>query len=374
MPVLATTPRPGQGLPRRRGIVSGYVWKLIRESVKMTQAQLAVELAVDVATIQAWESGRRPLTAVSAGELARFRGHLLRRGVRPRLFSVLNDAVEADVLIDHAVTYGEDTASVLHHPLAVTVHQRDLTNLITWPLTGIMPTQLAGLVLPAAGRRGPVASHPELGVQERSRLFEHLLVTLDAHPADNRQLLRRQAVYLLAFDDNPDTKQRLADHHKQAMRTLRRINDISSWVSMRSAAVALAHAGDPEPLSMFIASALSDQHQELANLNYWAYWVGETADIHTDDDFMHHADLPWDGTRLLDHLTSRLYPSTSQVELYVHTVSQLLLARPRLVDRRPELKTRALARLHQALDQADIPAGARQQLSNVAYAIKLSDR
>jgi len=363
-----------RGWPRRRSIVSGYLWKLIRESVNLTQFQLADELSVDVATVQGWESGRHPLASVNTGDLTRFRIQLLGRGAHPRLFAVLSDAIEADAVIDHAVSHGGKIANVRHHPLAATVHRRDLTNLITWPLTGAMPTQLSDLISPSGTRRGSVARCPVLDAEERSRLFAHLLVSADSHRNDEDRLLRRQAVYLLAFDEDPSTKQMLAGEHVQAMRMARRINDIPSWVSVRSAAVALAHAGDRDPLSTFVATGLVDQNQQIANLNYWAYWVGETRDIYTNDDFMRQSAVPWDGARLLEHLINRLGPSVGQAELYVHTVSRLLLARPRLFDRRPELRTRALDRVGQALDHIDLPARARQELSNVAYAIKLSDR
>jgi hypothetical protein len=45
------------------------------------------------------------------------------------------------------------------HPLGVTVHQRQLTNLITWPFTGIAPDSLRDLVT-ARVRRGPAVAHP----------------------------------------------------------------------------------------------------------------------------------------------------------------------------------------------------------------------
>jgi transcriptional regulator with XRE-family HTH domain len=202
--VPARTLRSGQGWPRRRAIVSGYMWKLIRESANMTQFQLAEDLRLDVTTIQAWESGRRAITALSAAELSRFRVHLIRRGVSPRLFAVLADAIEADAVIDYAIEGSDETGiSDWPHPLAAIVHGRDLTNLVTWPLTGVMPTQLKPLVRPGVPRRGPVARHPVLGAEEESRLFKHLLHVASAEPPEQNRLLRRQAMYLLAFDDEP---------------------------------------------------------------------------------------------------------------------------------------------------------------------------
>src|SRR5215471_5548156 len=101
----AETLHAGRGWPRRRGVISGFVWKLIRESAAFTQYQLAEELSVDVSTIQGWESGRRPLPAVSSGDMARFRIRLIRAGAHPGFFTVLSDAFEADVVVDDAVEH-----------------------------------------------------------------------------------------------------------------------------------------------------------------------------------------------------------------------------------------------------------------------------
>lgn len=370
----AETQRAGRGWPRRRGVISGYVWKLIREQVGMTQVQLAEELDVDVTTVQGWESGRRPLPAVSSGQMVRFRIRLIRAGAHPRLFSVLSDAFEADVVIDEAIACGNRVANSRHHPLSVTVHRRDLTNLITWPLTGFMPTQLVTFNQPEPVRRGPVASHPVLGADERSRLFEHLLAVADAHRADEDYLLRRQAIYLLAFDDDPRTRQWLTDEHTRAMRLAGRIDDIPSWILVRSSAVALTRSGDRDPLLAFVATGLSDDDQELANLNYWAYWVGEMREVCTDDGFMRDLRAQWDGIQLLTHLIERLHPSADQFELYVHTLWQLLLARPSMFDRRPALRSQAATRVSEALDSAGLTVRARRELSNIAYATKIGDR
>jgi transcriptional regulator with XRE-family HTH domain len=370
---VARTLHASQGSSGRRSVIAGYVWKLIRESVNLTQLQFAAELDLDVSTIQGWESGRRPLTAVSSGDLARLRINLIRRGAHPRLFAVLNDAIEADGVIDYAVGHGGRLGDARYHPLAATVHQRHLTNLITWPLTNETPRQLLDLVQLRRPRRGPVPGGPVLSADERSRLFAHLFIAADAPPVDEHRLLRRQAIYLLAFDQASDTKQWLADEHSRALGTARRMNDVLSWVSVRSAAIALAQAGDQEALSRFVTHGLADPDQTIANLNYWAYWMGETGEVYTDDGFMRQPGVSWHGTQLLDHLVDRLSPRTIQSELYVPTLWQLLLARPSLLDRRPQLRVRALVRVGDALDDQSLPTRLRQQLSDIAYAIKLSD-
>ena len=173
----AATPRSSQGSLRMRGAVSGYLFKLVRESLGLTQVQLAERLRIDVTTVQSWESGRRPLTALRAGDLFKLRMSLVRLGASPRIFSVLSDAIEADLLITDAVAMGAHVVQADQHPLATCVHRRDLTNLITWPLSGVVPTQLAQIANHQAPRRGPVADRPILSIDDRARLFDHLLVT-----------------------------------------------------------------------------------------------------------------------------------------------------------------------------------------------------
>lgn len=259
MAVSQETLRRSQGFPHQRGLISGYVWKLIRESALLTQQRLAEELSVDIATVQGWESGRRPLTALRVGDLARFRARLLRHGAPVGMFAVLADAIEADIIIDHVLHYDGDEPNEVCHPLAVTVHRRNLTNLITWPFTKAIPTQLAGFADAPRSRRGPVAKHPVISPDEASRFFQHLLKIADRRRDDEDSLLRRQAVYLLSFDKDGRSKEWLSDEHLRAMRVVTRAGDIPGWVRVRSAAVALTQHDRRDALLDFVDSALVRQ-------------------------------------------------------------------------------------------------------------------
>lgn len=372
---MEETPTTGKGSPPQRGLVSGYMWKLIRESVSLTQVQLAEELAVDVATVQGWESGRRPLTALRAGDLARIRVRLIGRGAPPRLFLILADAIEADVAIDHALHLGARSAEPRHHPLAVTVHRRDLTNLITWPFNGLLPTQLAGMVLAQPRRRGPAADRPVIGAADRKAFFDLLLSVAETSREPEHALLRRQAIYLLSFDPGQHTRDWLEHEHIRAIRHAGRDDTIPSWVAVRSAAVSLTRYGHRDPLAAFISGGLSSHQQEVANLNYWAYWLGEIPDTQIDDSFMSGDPIAsWDGSRLLAHLLDRIEPSADQLALNVRTLWQLVLARPRLLADQPDLRAKASARTGEVLDGFDLGKQVRRELSDIAYAIKLSNR
>jgi DNA-binding transcriptional regulator YiaG len=57
------------GQRQRSGIITGFVFKLIRGSLGKTQEQLAELLEVDRNTPQGWETGRRPLPRASAATL-----------------------------------------------------------------------------------------------------------------------------------------------------------------------------------------------------------------------------------------------------------------------------------------------------------------
>src|SRR5450432_3580993 len=92
------------------GRVSGYVFKVIRESVGQTQEQLAEHLGMGLATIQGWESGRRSLMATPTGNFLTLRTRLRRLGADANLLDSLTLGLEADLFI------GQILATA--HPLA----------------------------------------------------------------------------------------------------------------------------------------------------------------------------------------------------------------------------------------------------------------
>jgi transcriptional regulator with XRE-family HTH domain len=116
----------GQGSSHCLDIVSGYTLKMIRESVGLTQTELARDHEVDVATVQGWESGRRPLTALRVRDLARLRARLSRLSASPRAIRVLDDAIDADLIISDAVEAGHSLVPENEHLLGATAHQRTL--------------------------------------------------------------------------------------------------------------------------------------------------------------------------------------------------------------------------------------------------------
>jgi transcriptional regulator with XRE-family HTH domain len=65
----------------------------------MTQEKFAELLGVDVTTVQGWESGRRPLSAISAGDFLRICGRLSRMGAPASTGRYLREAVEADQVL-----------------------------------------------------------------------------------------------------------------------------------------------------------------------------------------------------------------------------------------------------------------------------------
>jgi len=96
----------GRGNPERgrEGRIAGYVFKVIRESIGLTQERFTERLAVDVTTVQGWESGRRPLMAISVGNFLSLRRSLLRQGAQPQLLSQLDMALEADRFIGYVLS------------------------------------------------------------------------------------------------------------------------------------------------------------------------------------------------------------------------------------------------------------------------------
>ncbi|MEV8373639.1 helix-turn-helix transcriptional regulator [Kribbella sp. NPDC056861] len=354
------------------GVVSGFVLKLIRGSLGLTQADLAEHLGVDISTIQGWETGKRPLTAQRAADLLRLKTRLIMLGGSPAVVASLQDAIEADGILSLAVAAGNRPISDGMNPLAAAVHRRSLVHMITWPLTGIAPPHLRSL--PAAQTRGPVAKHPSLSREDQARFFDHLVATVDTKQTAQRPVLRRQAMYLLGFDRRTEPAKWLSTKHKQAFVASTASADLPAGIAARSSSIALARHGDADPLRHFIRNTLSSETHAAANLAYWAYWLGEITESYADDSYLIAGveDHAWSGGRLADHLLKHLDDPVHSY-LNIHSLWILILAKPDLLGRDHKLRLRTAQRVEQALDTG-FDGETRDELINLRCAVQLAGR
>ncbi|MFD3442365.1 helix-turn-helix domain-containing protein [Streptomyces sp. NPDC058685] len=351
----------------RSGVISGYVFRLIREQLGHTQDALAEAFHISPDTVAGWESGRRPLTAVPVGQMLVHRHRLMQLGTGPALLLALERAMEADVLLATAL---DDDISLFDNPLGVWVMQRELVEVLAWPLSGTAPTPLRNLPPPPRRRRGPVPDQPELQAEERRRFFSRMRRTAEQARGGTQFLLRRQALYMAGYDDASDTTQWLV--HQQ--RTERPDDWLTRWLNSRSAAAVAARQGDRDRISHFIASTLDeDEAGEAANLNYWAYWIGEAPHVQLDDSFIATNVGPWQGDRLLQHLVGGLTPAHGFFDLNVHTLWSLLTVRPNLLRSGPRFSCALRDRLPVMLDSPEISRRARRELEGIRYAIRLAE-
>ncbi len=362
----------GRGRPTpQRGEVTGYLFKLIRESIPLTQERLAVDLGVDRVTLQSWESGRRPFTAVPLGHAIAVRHRLRRLGANTVLLAALDDAAEADFILAAVLDGRWDRRDITEQPLGWSVLTHRLTDLILWAVLGQTPT-FAGDIPNTRSRRGPVASGPTLPIDEQRAFFAHLHVLAEraATAREPHVLLHRQACFLAGMDPTRAAAGWLTRTTARA----RRVTGFSTWSPLwadaRSVVTSLANQGDPEPLRDFIARAHPDDACERAALNYSAYWVGEIPYRHRDDSFMPGTLADWHGSILLRHLVQRLTPAHPFVDLNIHNVWALLAARRGLTLDHPAVTRALLDRSGPLLDSGRISAQSRQELTSIVYSLR----
>ncbi|MGW5666974.1 helix-turn-helix domain-containing protein [Micromonospora sp. NPDC003776] len=361
----------GRSAPQR-GAVSGYLLKLIRESIPVTQEQLASHLDVDRVTVQSWESGRRPFTAVPFGQAIAARQRLGQLGANTKLLAAMDDAAEADLILTAILDERVERSDVTEQPLGWSVLTHRLADLILWGVLGQAPTFVRSLPT-LHQRRGAVAAAPLLPADQRRLFFVHLHVLAERSAAERQPnvLLHRQACFLAGMDPTGASAAWLAQSNG---RTARRAASFHTWSPLwpdaRSVVTSLANQGDPEPLRDFIARAHPDDACERAALNYSAYWVGEIPYRQRDDSFMPAGLTDWRGTILFRHLVQRLDVEHPFVDLNIHNLWALLAARRGLALDDPATGRPLVDRSTRLLDSDRISAQSRQELTSILYSLR----
>lgn len=354
------------------GLIAGHLLRLIREHLGRTQEHLADDLHIDVNTLRSWETGRRPLANIKAGQLHALRRKLRALGANQTLLEHLEVAIEADVFVAH-VLMEAGRGDPADHMLAGWVTTRAWSDLLAWTIAGTEPKALGGLTVPGQ-RRGPSPVRPEFAAATRRRFFDALRTTADRATSNNGEqvLLRRQVYYMAAWDGTGEGKEWLRQAERAELRAVRRGDGWTpSWVAARSLAVARSCQGDREQLRDFITHQLDNDSAEAANLNYWAYWCGELTGNAASDGFMATGDLAatWRGTALLRHLTSGLATTTPYVELSIHSVWALLGRRPFLLTDDLALTAELTGRVTLLLDSPGLSDQAQRELGELRFLI-----
>ncbi|MDP8927049.1 MAG: helix-turn-helix domain-containing protein, partial [Actinomycetota bacterium] len=360
-------------------MITGYVLKLVRESLGLGQEALAERLGVDRNTLQEWESGRRALTSTRAASIVGLRHQLRGLGADARLLDSLNEALEADYVLGFTQAFDPHEIDARRHPLANWVIKRSFAEMLAWPFTGQAPMLFRDLA--TASRRGPTSSAPVLSRPERDRFFEHLqhaaersLVSGHAN-GTNGALLRRQAYYLSAWNTNADTRTWLRDMERREQLRIGRLDSWSPlWVTARSLVVARARQGDKAPLRRFIARAIASDECQAASLNYWAYRIGEVVVTHHSDDFMATDLGGWNGMTLLRRLRDNLHATEPAVDIYVHSLWALLQRRARILEHDPQLAGSIGERVETFSDAQDLSEQSRRELQDLRYGVRLVQR
>ncbi|WP_369024121.1 helix-turn-helix domain-containing protein [Nocardia cyriacigeorgica] len=337
------------------GRVSGAALAVIRRQLGLSQDALATSLGVGVKTVGAWEQGRNPLIRLPYSRLRQLSRALSSIGAALDSVAAFETALSVDDILS-----GLDEKDPRRHPLALTVPDRTTTEMLMWPFTGVAPRQLgdgsAALHIPAGQRTEAVG----------------LLRALAESAGDSEQgaMLRRQAVFLVATHDaaHKCQDQWAFDQIKKQVSAadLRRWSP--EWAVARSAAIRAASAGDPEPLHRFVAEGMNDPDCVLANLRYWAYWVGEfSAPWSSDADMVRPDRDSWSGEHLLRSLLSGVAGAPYR-ELCAHTLWALARARRTLVTH-PRWASLISTTVDEVTAGDGLTVRARQLLEQVHYLV-----
>lgn len=358
-------PTPPDRRPRR-AVISGYLIQLARASAGISQERLAEILGVGRTTMQAWETGRRPVSSVAHGGIVELHQRLVHLGADPAIVDLFTPAAEADMLLAAVLDIPADAVDLDRHPLGWTVLRQDVAELVLWAAVGQVP--LAARALPPVPRFGPQADRPELDPEDAAAFMDAMRILAD-RARGRHTLLHRQVVFLASASPTAAAGTWGAD--PGALAHFRRpVGWTPHWAGARSLAIARARAGDPEPLREFIAHA--DDAWENANLAYWAYWCGDDGRRQASDEFMAAPALSrWRGDRLFAHLSRRLDPSSTRTELNVHTLWALLMVRPILPAGDPHATARVLDQAVPLLDSGVLSSRAEGELRSVTYALNV---
>ena len=188
-------------------------------------------------------------------------------------------------------------------------------------------------------------------------------------------LLRRNVYYSLSWNPSSETAAWLRELEQREQRRLGRFDSWSpSWTAARSLVVARARQGDKEPLRHFIRTALSSDACQAASLNYWAYWIGETAETYSSDEFMAGDLGPWSGAALLRRFAANLVAAEPLADLYAHSLWALLERRGRLLEGDWQLGRVLAGRVEALLAEGELSAQSRRELEQVHYGVRLLQR
>lgn len=355
------------------GPISGYLLKLCRAAAGLDQQSFAERAGVGVTTVQGWESGRTPLTAVQVGRFTGLRHQLLHAGTPVTLLSALQVALDVDHLISHAIGQSDTAPTLDTHPLATWVVPKAAADLFAWALGGDAPhsVQATGA---RSRRNGPTPTRPNVPADLRARIINHLrcITELPSSRSEPRQLLWRQAFYLLGYDRDSES---ISFLRRTGARTVQTQHpSVATLAATRSIATAQARCGDPDQLRWFIERTSGEDHAERVNLAYWAYWLGELPGPQRDDQFMAATEpVDFGGATLLKHLTHRLLPHLGYIDLTVHTLWSLTTVKPHLLAEHPATARVVFQRTAELLDHSgQLSPRVRQEVTEIRHALRLA--